>query len=265
MSQNSPKNGLDYSEILLLLEGLKDLPDYDHPHPPQNPPELKDWLKTCRVHKLETALHHPRLCLFTADHYQGNDLERHATSEFLKQLTNPASAIAVAAKMVDADLRAYDLNDADTPPAFLSEIEITRALSYGMMAVEPGLDILAIAGFGAGSDAAALSILANKKANLDTLKTHGTYAMAAIAGAIIAARFAQCPVILEGYTALAALHCLKGHAHHLEKQCINAYAVPEYICLPTLNDYGFSETIKRTLGLISLSHIAQLKILSYGF
>lgn len=139
--------------------------------------------------------------------------------------------------------------------------ECVRAMAMGMAAVEDGLDILCLGEMGIGNTTAAAALchaifagdaenwvgpgtgmageaLANKirvvrdavashgprlKDGLDVLCCFGGREIAAIAGAVLAARFARVPVILDGYVCCAAAavlfaveksaldHCVVGH------------------------------------------------------
>lgn len=143
----------------------------------------------------------------------------------------------------------------------MTEEACARAVAYGMMAVEPGLHLLCLgemgignttsaaalclalfggeaadwAGPGTGLDAAgvkrkaaviAAGLAANPEAASDpfqALRCLGGYELAAIVGAVIAARLARTPVLLDGYacTAAAAVlfradpkaldHCMVAH------------------------------------------------------
>jgi nicotinate-nucleotide--dimethylbenzimidazole phosphoribosyltransferase len=163
--------------------------------------------------------------------------------------------------------------DFTTGPA-MTEEGCARAMAYGMMAVEQGLHVICLGemgianttsaaalctalfggepsdwvGPGTGVDAKGLgrkaeTIAAGLAANpgaltdpLEALRCLGGFELAAIAGAVIAARLARTPVVLDGYacTAAAAVlvrldpraldHCVvahrsaePGHARLLEK------------------------------------------------
>ena len=145
-------------------------------------------------------------------------------------------------------------------PAMSAE-ECVQAMAIGMSAVEDGLDMLCLGEMGIGNTTAAAALchaifagdaknwvgpgtgvkdaaLANKirvvqeavafhgldsKGGLEALCCVGGREIAAIAGAIIAARFARIPVILDGYVCCAAAsvlfaveksaldHCVIGH------------------------------------------------------
>src|SRR5262249_52784762 len=153
------------------------------------------------------------------------------------------------ATAIDADLRIYELDldhpteDFTSAPA-MSEARAANAMAYGMMAAEPGIDVLCLgemgiantttaaalnaalfggtggdwAGSGTGVHGAALK---NKIAVIDEALVHhrdaiaahdpltlmaalGGEEFAAIAGAIVAARMGRIPVLLDGYACTAA-------------------------------------------------------------
>jgi nicotinate-nucleotide--dimethylbenzimidazole phosphoribosyltransferase len=143
----------------------------------------------------------------------------------------------------------------------MDEVECARAMAYGMMAVEPGLDLLCLGemgianttsasalclglfggtaadwvGPGTGVAGAALAHkiavvgeaaelhFAEKRDPLDVLARVGGFELAAIAGAVMAARLARTPVLLDGFACTAAAsvlhamdpdaldHCLVAH------------------------------------------------------
>lgn len=149
-------------------------------------------------------------------------------------------------------------NDFTTGPA-MEEEECARAMAYGMMAVDGNLHLLCLGemgianttsaaalclalfggsaedwvGRGTGVDEAGLArkvaaIEAGLKANpvsdpLEILRCLGGLELAAITGAVLAARLARTPVVLDGYTCTAAAailykidpglldHCVVGH------------------------------------------------------
>src|SRR5690606_560476 len=66
-------------------------------------------------------------------------------------------------RLADTDLRVYemalDLPTADfTAGDAMTESDCARAVAYGMMAVEQGVELVAIAGLGDGSDIAAAAL-----------------------------------------------------------------------------------------------------------
>jgi nicotinate-nucleotide--dimethylbenzimidazole phosphoribosyltransferase len=147
----------------------------------------------------------------------------------------------------DAELRVYEMAlerpTADfAAGAAMDEEECARAVAYGMMAVEPGIDLLCLGEMGianttsasalcvglfggAGSDwvgpgtgvagsalarkieaveIAAKLHFSQKRAPLDLLARVGGFELAALVGAILAARLARVPVLLDGFACTAA-------------------------------------------------------------
>jgi nicotinate-nucleotide--dimethylbenzimidazole phosphoribosyltransferase len=189
------------------------------------------------------------------------------------------AAINQLCRVVDADLKVYEMNlaaptgDIVDGPA-LSEAECARAMAYGMMAVEPGIDALALGEMGIGNTTIAAALCAGlfggdaalwtgpgtgvagaaleakrrvvaaavarhrtaARDPFDLLCRLGGLELAAIAGAVMAARLGRVPVVLDGFVATAAAavlfaadataldHCIvahfsaePGHRHLLER------------------------------------------------
>ena len=170
------------------------------------------------------------------------------TAQMVQNFIAGGAAINQLCRAVDADLRVYEMN-LDTPTAdiveepAMSEEECARAIAYGMMAVEPGIDVLAVGEMGIANTtvAAALCLGAVRRrrrrtgpapgtgvvgAALDrkreavaaavarhrpeagdpfeVLRRLGGLEFAAMAGAILAARMGRVPVVLDGFSAGAA-------------------------------------------------------------
>lgn len=212
----------------------------------------------------------PRVAVFAGNHgvaAQGvSAFPAAVTAQMVKNFVAEGAAINQLCKAIDADLRVYEM-DLDRPTAdftqgpAMDEEECAHAIAYGMMAVEPGLDVLCLGEMGianttAGAalahalfggsaadwvgpgtgvegaglkrkiDAVASGVAANRAAlgdPLAVLAALGGRELAAIAGAVLAARLARLPVLLDGYTCTAAAavlfrlrpdlldHCQVGH------------------------------------------------------
>lgn len=112
----------------------------------------------------------------------------------------------------DAELRVYEMAVEGDAGGVLSPDECATAIAYGMTVVEEGLDVLCLAAAGPGRERSA-AILSQALLDGDgdpftALARHGGHALAALAGAVIAARMARVPVILDGFAALAAAAAL---------------------------------------------------------
>jgi nicotinate-nucleotide--dimethylbenzimidazole phosphoribosyltransferase len=180
------------------------------------------------------------------------------------------AAINQLCRAVDAELRVYEL-DLDRPTAdftegpAMGEGDCARAVAYGMMAVEPGLDALCLGEMGIANTTAAAALClalfggeaadwvgpgtgvdgegltrkagvvaaglhANRAARSDAfaaLCCVGGYELAAIVGAILAARLARTPVVLDGYACTAAAAVLYRADPHLLDHCVVAHRSAE--------------------------------------
>jgi nicotinate-nucleotide--dimethylbenzimidazole phosphoribosyltransferase len=180
------------------------------------------------------------------------------------------AAVNQLCRIVDADLRVYEMNldqptgDIVEGPA-MTEEECARAMAYGMMAVEPGIDALALGEMGIGNTTSASALCAglfggdaalwtgpgtgvarealdNKRRAvaqaaalhrpaatdpLDLLRRLGGLELAAIAGAVMAARLGRVPVVLDGFTATAAAAVLFAADPQALDHCIVAHVSAE--------------------------------------
>lgn len=222
--------------------------------------ELAAWLATWQGHG--PRLGRARVAVFAGNH----GVARRGVSAYPAEVTKQMVANFIAGgaavnqlcKAADAELRVYEMA-LDQPTAdftegpAMSEEECAHAMAYGMMAVEPGLDLICLGemgianttcaaalslalfggaaaewtGPGTGVGGAALQrkieavaegVARHREAlgdGLETLRRLGGRELAAIAGAILAARLARTPVLLDGYAstaAAAALHAVNARA-----------------------------------------------------
>jgi nicotinate-nucleotide--dimethylbenzimidazole phosphoribosyltransferase len=177
------------------------------------------------------------------------------TEQMVQNFIGGGAAVNQLCGLLDADLRVYELaldqptRDFTQGPA-MDEADCVKALTYGMMAVEEGIDVLALGemgianttsgaaicmalfggeardwvGRGTGVDDAGLrrktaaveAGIALHRDRLDdpfeVLRCLGGLELAAITGAIMAARMARTPVLLDGFTCTAAAAILHAAA-----------------------------------------------------
>jgi nicotinate-nucleotide--dimethylbenzimidazole phosphoribosyltransferase len=212
--------------------------------------ELATWLATWQGRHPPT-LDHPRTVVFAANHGVAargvSAYPAAVTAQMVQNFIAGGAAVNQLCRVVDADLRVYEMN-LDTPTAdivdgpAMSEEECARAIAYGMMAVEPGIDALALGEMGIanttvaaalcmglfGGDAAewtgpgtgvvgaaletkrevvAAAVARHRPETGDPfelLRRLGGLEFAAMAGAILAARMGRVPVVLDGFSAGAA-------------------------------------------------------------
>jgi nicotinate-nucleotide--dimethylbenzimidazole phosphoribosyltransferase len=244
--------------------------------------ELTQWMATWQGKHPPSAAH-PRTAVFAGNHGVASRgvsaYPAAVTAQMVKNFIDGGAAVNQLCQAIDADLRVYEMAldepTADfTEAAAMSDEDCALAMAYGMMAVEPGIDVLALGEMGIANTTAAAALccalfggkaadwvgpgtgvagsaLERKIAVVDAavrrhrpdasdafdwLRRLGGREFAAIAGAIIAARRARVPVVLDGYASTAAAavlfaadpraldHCVvahrsaePGHARLLEK------------------------------------------------
>jgi nicotinate-nucleotide--dimethylbenzimidazole phosphoribosyltransferase len=212
--------------------------------------EIVAWLATWQGRHPPT-LRRPRVAVFAGNHGVAargvSAYPAAVTAQMVANFVAGGAAVNQLCRVVDADLRVYEL-DLDHPTAdftrgpAMDEARAMRALAYGMMAVEPGLDLLALGEMGIANTTSAAALaallmggsaadwtgagtgvvgeqLATKTAVVaEAIARHGHVAhdplavlaavggeeLAAIAGAILAARLARLPVMLDGFACTAA-------------------------------------------------------------
>ena len=235
--------------------------------------ELVAWLAAWQG-RHPPRIERPRVAVFAGNHgvvRQGVSLyPAEVTAQMVRNFISGGAAINQLCRLADADLRVYEMAleeptaDFTQAPA-LDEAECARAVAYGMMAVEPGLDLLALGEMGIGNttSAAALCLLLNGGAAEDwvgdgagasaqskarklqavaagaerhralaaeplrALAAVGGRELAAILGAILAARLARTPVLLDGYVVTAAASVLHKLQPHLLDHCLAAHVSAE--------------------------------------
>jgi nicotinate-nucleotide--dimethylbenzimidazole phosphoribosyltransferase len=147
----------------------------------------------------------------------------------------------------------------------MSEADCARAMAYGMTCVEPGIDLLALGEMGIANTTSAAAMAAalfggsgagwagpgtgihgaqlNRKAEvidlglarhrdvladpLRVLQCLGGQELAAIVGAVIAARIAKVPVLLDGFATTAAAAILHRIDPHALDHCLVAHCSAE--------------------------------------
>jgi len=231
--------------------------------------DIAEWLAAWQG-RHPPAVEHPRVAVFAGNHGVASlgvsAYPAAVTAQMVKNFVAGGAAINQICRTVDADLRVYEMA-LDEPTAdfttaeALGEAACVRALAYGMMAVEPGIDLLCLGEMGIANTTSASALasalfggdpadwvgpgtgvegaqLARKREvvaaglarhrdrlsdPLMALACLGGHELAGIAGAVLAARLARVPVLLDGFTTTVAAavlealspglldHCLVGH------------------------------------------------------
>ncbi|MBX3493445.1 MAG: nicotinate-nucleotide--dimethylbenzimidazole phosphoribosyltransferase [Parvibaculum sp.] len=204
----------------------------------------------------------PLIAIFAGTHGLAASMpgaEPNATHRLVELYAAGGAAVNQLALQMDAGLKVFDLAlDMPVPDiradAALSEAACAATMAFGMEAIAGGADLLCIgaAGAGNGTVAAALACallggapgdwtdgsagateavaaaLAQHEGHLadplEALRRVGGREFAAIAGAVLAARYQRIPVLLDGFVSCAAAavlhrlepsaldHCLAAHA-----------------------------------------------------
>jgi nicotinate-nucleotide--dimethylbenzimidazole phosphoribosyltransferase len=235
--------------------------------------ELAGWLATWQA-KHPPTVAHPRTSVFAANHgvaAQGvSAFPAEVTAQMVQNFVAGGAAVNQLCQIVDSDLRVYELAldeptaDFTIEPA-MTEADCAKAMAYGMMTVEPGVDVLALGEMGiANTTSAAALCLAlfggtagdwvgpgtgvtgdqlDHKATVveaavalhrpvmtdpfEVLRCLGGLELAAIAGAIMAARLGRVPVVLDGFACTAAAAVLHAADKRALDHCIVAHRSAE--------------------------------------
>src|SRR6202035_5417893 len=127
---------------------------------------LAIWLATWQA-RHPPRLDHPRTLVFAGNHGVAargvSAYPAAVTAQMVQNFIACGAAVNQLCRVFDVGLKVYEMN-LDTPtgdivvePA-MSEAECARALAYGMMAVEPGIDALALGEMGIGNTTAAAGL-----------------------------------------------------------------------------------------------------------
>ncbi|HTQ32590.1 MAG TPA: nicotinate-nucleotide--dimethylbenzimidazole phosphoribosyltransferase [Stellaceae bacterium] len=235
--------------------------------------ELAHWLATWQG-RHPPRLDHPRTSVFAGNHGVAargvSAYPAAVTAQMVQNFIAGGAAVNQLCKAVDADLRVYEMNLEEPTGDFVNgpamgEADCARAVAYGMMAVEPEIDVLALGEMGiANTTSAAALCLAlfgggaedwtgpgtgvvgaqldqkrevvyaaverHREAAgdpLDLLRRLGGNELAAIAGAVLAARMGRVPVVLDGFTCTAAAAVLHAVNPNALEHCVVAHVSVE--------------------------------------
>ncbi len=235
--------------------------------------ELAIWLATWQA-RHPPRIERPRTVVFAGNHGVAargvSAYPASVTAQMVQNFIAGGAAVNQLCRIVDADLRVYE-RTLDQPTAdivagpAMSEEECARAMAYGMMAVEPGIDALAVGEMGIGNTTSAAALcmalfggdaelwtgpgtgvtgaaLDNKRRAVaaaatrhreaatdafDWLRRLGGLELAAITGAVMAARLGRVPVVLDGFAATAAAAVLFAVDPRALDHCVIAHLSAE--------------------------------------
>jgi nicotinate-nucleotide--dimethylbenzimidazole phosphoribosyltransferase len=237
--------------------------------------EIAEWLAAWQG-RASPRVERPRIAVFAGTHGVAargvSAYPPEVTGQMVKNFLNGGAAINQLAGSIDADLRIYELDLAHPTDDFtkgpaMSETRTVNAMAYGMMAAEPGIDVLCLGEMGIANTTAAATLcaalfggtgtdwagpgtgvqgkaLAHKIAVIDEALAHhktaiaardplailaavGGEELAAIAGAVLAARMGRIPVLLDGYACTASAAVLYAIDRHALDHCLVAHRSAE--------------------------------------
>ena len=236
--------------------------------------DIAAWM-ACWQHRHPARCNRPRIAVFAANHGVAAARAVSAypvsvTAQMVKNFVGGGAAVNQLSHLADSDLQVYEM-DLETPtddftqgPAMDDET-CARAIAYGMMSVDPGIDLMCLGEMGIGNTTSGAAVcaalfgggadvwvgrgtgvddegLARKRAAVDDglaanadaltdpfeiLRCLGGLELAAIVGAVIAARQANTPVLLDGFTCTAAAAVLHATDPHALDHCLVAHVSAE--------------------------------------
>ncbi len=237
--------------------------------------EIAEWL-ACWQGRAHPRVERPRVAVFAGSHgvaQRGvSAYPPEVTRQMVRNFLDGGAAINQLAASIDADLRIYELDlehpteDFTQGPA-MSEARTAQAMAYGMMAAEPGIDVLCLGEMGIANTTTAATLcaalfggngaawagpgtgvkgaaLAHKIAVIDEalgrhkaaiaardplalLAAVGGEELAAIAGAVLAGRMGRIPVLLDGFVCTAAAAVLYAADRRALDHCLVAHRSAE--------------------------------------
>jgi len=228
--------------------------------------ELAIWLASWQA-RHPPKLDHLRTLVFAGNHGVAtrgvSAYPASVTAQMVQNFITGGAAINQLCRVFDAGLKVYEMNletptgDITVEPA-MSEAECAKAMAYGMMAVEPGIDALALGEMGIGNTTAAAALCAGlfggaaelwtgpgtgvtgaaletkrravteavaghrsaARDPFDLLRRLGGLELAAITGAVMAARLGRVAVVLDGFSSTAAAAVLYAADPHALEHCV---------------------------------------------
>jgi len=190
--QTKPK----FEDILNLMEKLPDYPEFqtDKVEPLSY---LREWLShNSRALDLSKGFLVNRCALYWGGYDVVDGFDGKA---FVETCQDSNGSLNQLATLLDTDLQIFELNPHNTAKPSLDDIAM--ATSYGMMAIEEGVQLFCACSFGRGVEAASLNALNNMNQfeGLEAfMANHCGLDHAAMMGAAIACAMKGIPMVVEG-------------------------------------------------------------------
>lgn len=241
--------------------------------------EITEWLAAWSGR--EPQILRPLVALFAGTH----GLAKHGRSETQAMIEHAAAGGAAVNQLCaagDLGLKIFDLalhlpvGDIAVEPA-LDERSCAATMAFGMEAVAGGIDLICVGAVGVGGNISSAALMAallggvasdwteeteksriiddalalhgqNLKDPLEALRRLGGRETAAIVGTILAARMEKIPVILDGYTSLAAAAVVQAMAPGAIDHCLLAHVSTETGMAKAAKKMGLSPLFDLSLG-----------------
>lgn len=221
--------------------------------------EIVEWLARWQA-LAKPSVHRPLVAIFAATHGVAKRTTGKAfcsTREMVDIFAAGGAAVNQLALAANAGLKVFDLAlDMPTPDiaeeAALSEPACAATMAFGMEAIAGGTDLLCVGAEGVGNGAVAAALAcalfggepgdwtedaieaeivrealalhgSALKDPLEALRRVGGREIAAVAGAIIAARYQRIPVLLDGFVTCAAAAVLQNAEPTAIDHCMAAH------------------------------------------
>src|SRR5262249_19500937 len=130
--------------------------------------EIAEWLAAWQG-RAQPRVERPRIAVFAGTHgvaaRGGSAYPPEVTHQMVKNFLAGGGAIKQLAQNIDAALRIYEIDPGAPPRAFtqgaaMDEDRAARAMAYGVMAAEAGLDVLCLGEMGIANTTAAAALAA---------------------------------------------------------------------------------------------------------
>lgn len=289
-AQNAERSALvDFDEIRKVFKslpscGAKELADE---LPPYLGPQMQArafWLRSVFAKGGRLQLGMPKMVMFHCNNVFEDAPKVEADfSALIDALAQGRAMLNHLCVGADCSLQLYELDPASpvmhtAQGESLGIEEAAMALTYGMMTVEQQTDCLLAHAFGAGTERVALGLveaILNGKAaggarGFDRLRSAGSREIAALCGALIAARLAGIPAVVEGLTGLAAMAVLSeeapqaiSHCYYIEKTSGKGVGVPPaWPCFVAAAKIGAPEDVQSAGAAEMILAYDELKMVS---
>ena len=221
----------------------------------------------------------PLVALFAGTH-GGVAGSREATQAMVEHAAAGGAMVCQLCAANDLGLKIFDLalhmpvGDIAQEPA-LDERGCAATMAFGMEAIAGGIDLVCVGAIGVGGARSAAALMAalhggepadwteehaadveralarhegHLKDPLEALRRLGGRELAAIAGAILAARMEKIPVILDGYASLAVAAVLKAAAPAAIDHCLLGHVSTEPGMARAASVLGLAPLVELSLG-----------------